>query len=284
MGVIRLAERTSNFLIITKDCINNKELSFGARGLHAYLMSKPDNWTIMTTELIKASPSGKCVVYSLLNELINAGYVRREQAKGENGRFKQINYIVFETAQLPFSENQEAVDEPLSGFPHTEKPLTVNQPLLNIDNNKNRKAASKEAAAIISFELSNDQKILITERLKSLTNLKGHTFEQWQLAIEQELLNKESFKKSKQIFVHKLNIIFQQIEKDLWQPLNLNNLDKKDENKPSINPELHKLLLKVPGLERSIKQHQFTPLADSFTKELIAVKEQINLLKNLNGD
>jgi DNA-binding transcriptional regulator GbsR (MarR family) len=62
----------------------NSSLSWEARGLLNYLLlTSPDDFVI--SEIIKASPSGRDKVSSILSELVRAKYVHRWQERGANG-------------------------------------------------------------------------------------------------------------------------------------------------------------------------------------------------------
>ena len=69
MSIIRVVKKKGKFLVADAEPFMNKELSWGARGMLAYLLTKPDDWQVNTTELIKSSPAGKAKVQTLINEL-----------------------------------------------------------------------------------------------------------------------------------------------------------------------------------------------------------------------
>jgi hypothetical protein len=75
-------------------------LSWEARGLLAYLLSKPDNWQVLPKALIKESPNaGRDKVYRILDELKSAGYIMSEQIRGTNGQMGAMEYVVYDTPQ-----------------------------------------------------------------------------------------------------------------------------------------------------------------------------------------
>lgn len=146
MAIIRKPRPESNYYQLDKTISEDTRLSWGARGLLIFLLGKPDNWKVSIANLVNqtqgtARPSGRDAVYSLLNELIQAGYVTRSQ-KNEKGRFSEIDYDVCEKrAETPvmtaLTDNQEAVKtpitevplpaEPLPAEPHTANPIqTIN--------------------------------------------------------------------------------------------------------------------------------------------------------------
>lgn len=93
-------------------------LSFAARGLLWYLLVKPDDWQVVVANLINASPAGRDFVYKLLKELVDAGYIHRQQRNDpDTGQRLPVEYIVS--------------DEPLTALPDTVSPDTVDPTLLN---------------------------------------------------------------------------------------------------------------------------------------------------------
>jgi hypothetical protein len=119
-------KRTRDYTTIPNEMLNNAELSFKAKGIHAYLLSKPDNWCVYLNQLKKASKDGYDSVASGIDELIAARYVfRRPLSGGDPGGWE---YLVFDEppAEDPFrlgiSPNRENSD---SGKPATSNNRTI---------------------------------------------------------------------------------------------------------------------------------------------------------------
>jgi len=89
----------ANFTILRNSTLEDTRLSWEARGMLAYLLSKPDNWVISTKHLITQSPKArKAAVLSILKELKDNGYLIEIQGRdAETGSFEQVNRIVFDT-------------------------------------------------------------------------------------------------------------------------------------------------------------------------------------------
>ncbi|MCL2193167.1 MAG: hypothetical protein FWB78_07215 [Treponema sp.] len=87
------ARHTSDFLQMNNSAAQDPALSWAARGLLACLLSFPPTWEVRLTDLIKRGPDGRTRTEAAMNELIKAGYVKKEQ--GENKR-KDTKYTVFE--------------------------------------------------------------------------------------------------------------------------------------------------------------------------------------------
>lgn len=121
--IIHVKKRETPYAIIDKTGLNDKRLSFKARGILAYLLTKPDDWKVMVQELINSSPEGRTAIYSGLKELEKHGYMKKRALRGDDGKFTGWDYDVIEKPSI----------KPDSGFPNTEKPHADNQPLLNND-------------------------------------------------------------------------------------------------------------------------------------------------------
>jgi hypothetical protein len=134
--IIRAPRPDSNFYILDKRISEDKRLSWAARGLLIYLLGKPDNWKVSVAALVNevansGKPTGRDATYALIDELIKAGYVRREQVRGKDGRVSSVNYIVSETPEQHTAEPYAA--EPHTAEPHTAEPDAANPTLTSTE-------------------------------------------------------------------------------------------------------------------------------------------------------
>jgi hypothetical protein len=106
--IIRTPNR-ERFVVIDKSSVEDDRLSWKARGLLAYLLSKPDGWHVYTSQLAKASPDGRASVLSGLRELENSGYIVRSRGRKEDGTWDSTDIQVFETPQ---AENRTTDTKP----------------------------------------------------------------------------------------------------------------------------------------------------------------------------
>jgi hypothetical protein len=152
--IFRTAKRENPYVQIDKTVLNDQRLSWKAKGLLAFLLSKPDHWEINIKNLIKQAKDGKEAVYSGIKELIKFGYIVRVESRNK-GRFAQIEYLIYENPQLagasnstysteefrqihqiptktPLPENPDTVNRD-TAKPETASPDTENPPLVNND-------------------------------------------------------------------------------------------------------------------------------------------------------
>lgn len=100
MSIIRCSKKRHPYVQIDKTPLLDKRLSWKARGLLAYLMTKPDDWEISVTNLIDSSDrDGREAVQSGLKELETVGYVVRQKVQDARGRFTGWDTLVFETPE-----------------------------------------------------------------------------------------------------------------------------------------------------------------------------------------
>jgi hypothetical protein len=69
-------DKYNPYVMINKTLLENPALSFKAKGIMAYLMSRPDGWEVSVADLINRSIDGKESVRTGLKELRDAGHMR----------------------------------------------------------------------------------------------------------------------------------------------------------------------------------------------------------------
>ena len=87
-----------NFTILPNATLNDSRLTWQARGLLAYLLSKPDHWRVIVKSLVKESPAGRDAVYTILKELETHGYITYEQTHENDGTFAETERVVHEVS------------------------------------------------------------------------------------------------------------------------------------------------------------------------------------------
>ena len=133
MPIVRVKKRPGDFFLMAKEPIEDTRLSWKAKGLLAYLMSKPNDWQVWVKDLIKRSTDGRDAVLSGLRELRNHGYATREQPRRKDGTLGPVEYMVYESPQTGFPYTAE----PLTAEPLTENPTHTNNDCSNNDLRKN---------------------------------------------------------------------------------------------------------------------------------------------------
>lgn len=193
MMPIKRAPRKHHFTIIPNDALEDTRLSFKARGLLAYMLSKSDDWEFYERELITHTPDGRDAVRSALRELSSAGYLVREQAKNTSGTFDKSQWLVFDTSQLPMTEKPSTVatpqpwetvpelqtkKEPLTEKPSPDKPSPDNPPLPSTDLTKD--LLNQDTTTTTSSDpLKPVQQFWESNGFGSMTQYLWQDFEKW---------------------------------------------------------------------------------------------------------
>jgi len=130
------------YVMLNKTPLSDDRISWRAKGIWAYLLSKPDNWTVREKDIMNKSTEGRDAVRAAIKELVENGYILKTELR-EKGKFVGIEYSVFETPITtentpvpPLPEKPSTVEMPLSvtplpGKPSTNKPTTANPPHSN---------------------------------------------------------------------------------------------------------------------------------------------------------
>jgi len=78
-SVLHRTHRNSKYTTINLSCIEDPTISWAAKAVHFYAMSRPPGWELRTQDLIDRSTDGRAKLYGCLTELIEGGYLRRSQ-------------------------------------------------------------------------------------------------------------------------------------------------------------------------------------------------------------
>ena len=96
-NIFRVKKNKNNpFVQMYKQPINNENLSFKAKGILAYLLSKPDDWQVYEVDLQNHATDGKTSISNGIKELIDAGYIERSIKRNDKGHFNGYDYRVYE--------------------------------------------------------------------------------------------------------------------------------------------------------------------------------------------
>lgn len=163
MAIIR-QKRKKRFSIVDNDVIEDQRLSYKARGLLIYMLSKPDDWKFYPEELAKHSDKdGVKAVNSALQEIETAGYLTRKQDRDQSGHFKSVDYLLSEVPQEidPQTQNRQAgkrqTDQRQTangGLPNTDFKPNTDVPNTELDDDDTRAHAS-EPAGENPFDIAN---------------------------------------------------------------------------------------------------------------------------------
>jgi hypothetical protein len=105
-------EKNKDYTVIANFALNDNNLSLKAKGLWAYIMTKPDKWNINGRGLAEQLKESRPTINTILKELEEHGYLQRGVVRENNGKFSQSENILYE--------------KPWTSLPWTKNPSTVN--------------------------------------------------------------------------------------------------------------------------------------------------------------
>jgi biotin operon repressor len=114
-----------HFTQIPNDWLRDKKISLGAKGLIAQLLSHSPGWRISQESLARDNGVGRDAIRTLINELLEAGYLMRSEDRERNEKGYLGGYTY--TTQDPTQDN------PTQDNPLLKKTITKN---INIKNNE----------------------------------------------------------------------------------------------------------------------------------------------------
>jgi len=154
MGIIRV-KKDSNYSVINNTGLKDERLSWKAKGILAYALTLPDDWTFHISELARHAKDGEDSLRTGFKELKELGYVKRYPVRdGNTKKITRWDTEIYETPQrnMPQMENQDVV-----------KPYEENQKLLNTNKRNNNDDMDKL-----------ESRVFINERVKVSCNfIKG---------------------------------------------------------------------------------------------------------------
>ena len=156
------------FVMIDRRPIDNAALSFKAKGILTYLMSRPDGWEVSVKDLFNHATDGEDAIRSGLAELRKAGHMKyvQERVKG------RITGMVIEVYEVPLTSPH--ADFPDVEKPHVEKP-DVENPTQVISTLSSTESSSKEREPALSqkdfygMTAKDAQQVLELQRFRDAT-------------------------------------------------------------------------------------------------------------------
>ncbi|AVR33454.1 MULTISPECIES: DnaD domain protein [Bacillus cereus group] len=155
MGIIRV-KKDSNYSVINNTGLKDERLSWKAKGILAYALTLPDDWTFHISELARHAKDGEDSLRTGFKELKELGYVKRYPVRdGNTKKITRWDTEIYETPQrnMPQMENQDVV-----------KPYEENQKLLNTNRlNTNKRNNNDDMDKL-------ESRVFINERVKVSCN------------------------------------------------------------------------------------------------------------------
>ena len=169
MDIVRVI-KSKDYTTICNRIFKDRRLSLKAKGLLAMLLSLSDHWELSIKGLEAILKEGRTSIRSTMNELIENGYVERQQIR-ENNKFIGVDYIVFE---LPKSQNLTTGNLTSQNSPQVSN---------NLSNYQSNKANSKNEFFDEVMNFKDYSKTMLTD-----------FFEYWSEPTKKGVLKKDTMK------------------------------------------------------------------------------------------
>lgn len=144
--IIRAARPEAHFVMIRNAVARDENLSFRARGVLVAILSRPDDWSISAENLAREGQESVKMIYRVLKELENAGYVRRRRVRNAQGQLR-TETLVYDEPQEPTTQ-KPSVGEPTSRATDSRQRESVTKTDIQKQNTKTETQTSATAKAI----------------------------------------------------------------------------------------------------------------------------------------
>ncbi|MEZ5491900.1 MAG: hypothetical protein R3F50_16530 [Gammaproteobacteria bacterium] len=186
------APRRYRFVTINQDAVEDSRLSWAARGLLGYLLSRPDDWKVLIKDLQRRGDLGRDGIYRLLKELRETGYVRYERTRDEQGRMRGGIYYVHEIPDSPhpgspdMAQSDKAAPCPVKpeALPNTDKDLSRTTTTIPTDTYGGSRREFDHAGVLFSRWLPDELRAPATRQVAELSRpLAQMVIDEWTGAI-----------------------------------------------------------------------------------------------------
>lgn len=143
MGIIRV-KKDEKYFTASNEPFNDKRLSWEARGVIGYLLSKPNNWNVRMEDLEKQGPAGNFKLRRILAELRQCGYMNRIRVTQKDNTFDWITEVYESPSQNP-NPSKKTVKRRSSGGKSTSGSSTSGKPTDIGNTDSKNTESSKEA-------------------------------------------------------------------------------------------------------------------------------------------
>ena len=90
---VHRSAHTRAFIVLPNALLQDRRLTYTARGLLADLLSRPDGWREDGRQMADRSPQGRGAVARALKELAGFGYYRVEKVRQEDGTILSVAHV-----------------------------------------------------------------------------------------------------------------------------------------------------------------------------------------------
>lgn len=146
--MILRTEKNQNYTTLCNIALNDPELSLKAKGLFAFLMSKPADWKISYRGLMTQLREGQRAILGALAELEQAGYLQRDLTQNEQGQIYFTSVLREQPMRTKRTHGAAAVKPVRTKPTHGKRTRAKRTPIVNTDElNTDKEKLNKKVKA-----------------------------------------------------------------------------------------------------------------------------------------
>lgn len=135
--IIKVSRKQRDFFQVSNTVVSQSGMSFKAKGVLCYLLSKPESWVPRVSELASLGPDGRESIQTSLQELSRFGFATLESERDSEGKLCGKVWKIYEDPAMNPEFTDKRVSAPsatptderlsrLTAFPSDGKPDTSN--------------------------------------------------------------------------------------------------------------------------------------------------------------
>ena len=114
--IINVIQSPDPFARIPNKTLCDKRLSYRARGVLAYLLSKPHDWTVRSEDIVNNGTEGRDMIRTCFRELKKLGYARLEPTKGGGSQWIVCGQVEVDPLKSDMSRDAKNPDVGKNGI------------------------------------------------------------------------------------------------------------------------------------------------------------------------
>lgn len=190
-----------NFTQIPNEYLRDKRLSLAAIGLLGQLLSHRPGWEITQENLAKANNVGRDAIRTLINQLVDAGYLRRSDKRQRNsaGQLAGYDYVTCDPMLGEPTLAEPTLAEPTLVHPLHKKTITkntINKKTIKREHSLPKDWKPKESVYTdnrwIGIDIDRE-----AERMRNWSEANGKKYKDWDAAFRNWLDRAIDFQKRK---------------------------------------------------------------------------------------
>lgn len=138
--IVKIQRRETPFALVNKAILEDTRLSWKAKGIMAYLLSRPESWNVISGDVTNRSTDGRESVLAGMNELRKFGYAHLKQERDEKGHVSGKFWVVYESPTKPCKDTIL----PKEVESDSRENRSTGSPIIGKDDTSNKEGSKKE--------------------------------------------------------------------------------------------------------------------------------------------